>query len=369
MAIDQVLHMNGGVGDTSYANNSTFQRKVMFITKHILEDSIMRLYCSTFPTCLKVADLGCSSGPNALLVASNIISVVDAASQNLNREPPMFQFFLNDLFGNDFNTTFKSLPDFYKSLQEEKGHKFGPIFFSGTPGSFYGRLFPNHSIHFFHSSYSLHWLSKTPEELSDAAEVPLNKGAIYLTKASPPAVHKAYLAQFQEDFKFFLRSRSSELLPGGAMVLTFIGRDENNELKNAWVIIGMALKDMAAEKLIEQQKLDSFNIPSYCPTAEEVRQVIQEEGSFDIQRLETIRTDWVKNINVGDDDSFIDHMETRAEAVAKYVRAVAEQILKSQFGEAVMDELFRRFQNKVVRLYGVEKLELANLVMYITKIT
>lgn len=89
-------------------------------------------------------------------------------------------------------------------------------------------------------------VKQTPEDLSDAAE-PLNKGAIYLTKTSPPAVHKAYFSQFQEDFKFFLRSRSSELLPGGALVLTFIGRDENNELKNAWVIIGMALNDMAAE--------------------------------------------------------------------------------------------------------------------------
>ena len=136
------------------------QRSVMLTAKHILEDSIMRLYCATFPNCLKVADLGCSSGPNALLVASNIINVVDALSQNLNREPPVFQFFLNDLFGNDFNTTFKSLPEFYKRLQQEKGHKFGPCFFSGTPGSFYGRLFPNDSIHFFHSSYSLHWLSK-----------------------------------------------------------------------------------------------------------------------------------------------------------------------------------------------------------------
>lgn len=136
------------------------QRKVIFTAKHVLEDSIMRLYCATFPNCLKVADLGCSSGPNALLVASNIIDAVHALSQNLNREQPVFQFFLNDLFGNDFNTTFKSLPDFYKRLHEEKGHKFGPCFFSGTPGSFYGRLFPNDSIHLFHSSFSLHWLSK-----------------------------------------------------------------------------------------------------------------------------------------------------------------------------------------------------------------
>lgn len=236
---------------------------------------------------------------------------------------------------------------------------------------------------------------QTPEELIDAAE-PLNKGAIYLSKTSPPAVHKAYFGQFKEDFKFFLRSRSSELLPGGAMVLTFIGRDERNELINAWVVIGMALNDMAAEvdiqllrlpicsillydilrltwcvhylvqKLIEQKKLDSFNIPSYCPTAEEVREVIEEEGSFDIQRLETIRTDWIKNIGVCDDESLFDE-EKRAEAVAKYIRAVAEPIIKSEFGEAIMDELFRRFKNKVVQLYGVEKLELASLVMHITK--
>jgi len=31
------------------------------------------------------------------------------------------------------------------------------------------------------------------------------------------------------------------------MVLTLIGRDEQNELMNAWVVIGMALNDMAAE--------------------------------------------------------------------------------------------------------------------------
>lgn len=122
------------------------------------------------------------------------------------------------------------------------------------------------------------------------------------------------------------------------------------------------------QKLIEERKLDSFNIPSYCPTTEEIRQIIEEEGSFDIQRLETIRTDWVKNFDVSsNDESPIDIEETRAEAVAKYIRAVAEPILKSEFGEAIMDELFLRFKNKIIQLYGVEKLELANLVMHITK--
>ena len=91
---------------------------------------------------MKVADLGCSVVPNTLLVTSNIIDIVDTACTRLNREPPTFQFYLNDLFGNDFNTIFKSLPDFYKRMEEDKGHEFGSCFINATLGSFHGRLFP-----------------------------------------------------------------------------------------------------------------------------------------------------------------------------------------------------------------------------------
>ena len=137
------------------------QRTIIRKTRSILEETITRLYCDTFPNnCLKVADLGCSVGSNTLLVTSNIIDIVDTTCTRLNREPPIFQFYLNDLFGNDFNTIFKSLPDFHTRLVEDKGHKFGSCFINATPGSFYGRLFPSNSINLFHSSYSLHWLSQ-----------------------------------------------------------------------------------------------------------------------------------------------------------------------------------------------------------------
>lgn len=59
---------------------------------------------------------------------------------------------------------------------------------------------------------------------------------------------------------------------------------------------------LLVQNLIEKSKLDAFNIPSYCPTAEEIRQVIEEDGSFDIQRLETIRTDWSKNLIASNGD-------------------------------------------------------------------
>ncbi|KAL2606831.1 hypothetical protein AAZV13_09G209600 [Glycine max] len=155
-----LLHMNGGKGERSYTNNCLLQKKLMLKAKPILEETIMRLYRDFSPNCMKVANLGCSVGPNALLVISNIIDIVNTACTSLNREPPKFQFYLNDLFGNGFNTIFKSLPNFYTILVEDKGHKFGPCFVNATPGSFYGRLFPSNSINLFHSSNSLHWLSQ-----------------------------------------------------------------------------------------------------------------------------------------------------------------------------------------------------------------
>ena len=120
------------------------------------------------------------------------------------------------------------------------------------------------------------------------------------------------------------------------------------------------------QSLIEKKKLDSFNIPSYFPTAEEVRQLIQEEGSFNLQRLETIRTSWIKNVT--DDDSFLDD-DMKADILAKNLRAAAEPILKAEFGEGIMDELFHRYKNKVVQLMKVviNLMELASQVMFITK--
>ena len=118
------------------------------------------ILCNNFPDSLGIADLGCSSGPNTLTVICDIIDIVHATSFRLGRPIPEFRVSLNDLPGNDFNDLFKSLPEFYNKLKREKGGGFDRCFIAGVPGSFYGRLFPNKSLHFVHSSSSLHWLSQ-----------------------------------------------------------------------------------------------------------------------------------------------------------------------------------------------------------------
>ncbi|KAF7810864.1 salicylate carboxymethyltransferase-like [Senna tora] len=376
MATEEVLHMNDGVGETSYANNSLLQRKVSLKVKPILKEHITKVYTNIdVSDCLKVADLGCSSGPNTLLIASEIMGMIDEISLRLKKKKtPAFQIFLNDLPSNDFNTIFNSLPDFYKNLQHEKGHNFGPnCFILGAPGSFYGRLFPENSIHFFHSSYSLHWLSQVPKGLSGrnlnegniyiantsceavwkayfeqfeddfkvflkhrsvelvkgggmvltfigrpqdqqpltihsligitlhdmVLEVPkglssnggeaLNKDDIYISNKSPGGVWKAYVEQFEQDFLHFLRHRSVELVNGGSMLLTLLGRLENQDPTTTFNIIGMALHDLILQNKIEEAKLECFDIPYYGPTEKEVRKIIEREGSFRVERIEIIK--------------------------------------------------------------------------------
>ncbi|KAG9458766.1 hypothetical protein H6P81_003274 [Aristolochia fimbriata] len=234
-----------GTGEHSYANNSSMQRVVMAKVKHIVDEAISGLYSSMLPESLAIGDLGCSAGPNTLALISQIIDAIDLESRNLTRHPPELVFYLNDLHGNDFNSVFQSLPAFHEKLITEKGEGFRACYVGAMPGSFYGRLFPKTSLHFIHSSYSLHWLSQVPPELTST----LNKGNVHLTEASSPLVIQAYLEQYKRDFHLFLRSRSEELVSGGRMVLTLVGRSTADpscvDGNRVWEQLGQALYHLA----------------------------------------------------------------------------------------------------------------------------
>lgn len=224
------------------------------MTKPIVEEAINNLYCSSFPTNFTIADLGCSSGPNTLMAVSELIKVVEENRQKHNKQPIEYQVLLNDLPGNDFNTIFKSLPNFLEKLKMEIGdHDIGPCLFNGVPGSFYGRLFSSKSVNFIHSSYSLHWLSKVPEGLEG------NKRNIYMVDTSPKSVVEAYYKQFQNDFELFLKCRREELVKGGSMVLTLLGRRSQDptskECCYIWELLAMALNDMVSEVLLFLPKI------------------------------------------------------------------------------------------------------------------
>lgn len=120
--------------------------------------------------------------------------------------------------------------------------------------------------------------------------------------------------------------------------------------------------------MIEEAKLESFNIPVYEPTVEEVKHVIQEEESLFLERLEVVITAWDEGINIegGDDDSFHGENE-RVEIISKQVQAAMEPLLSEKFDAEVIKELFVRFQKKIMQIMKVEKLESVTFVISITK--
>ncbi|KAM7265079.1 hypothetical protein ACFE04_002762 [Oxalis oulophora] len=361
MFVQNVLHMNVGDGENSYAKNSFVQEMVLSKTKPILEETIQNfLHDHIIPTCFNFADLGCSSGPNTLLTLSYIIDAVyQICQQKQLIRTPDFQVFLNDLPGNDFNSLFNMLPDFYRRLEKEKGGLLGSCFISGLPSSFHGRLFPSNSMHLIHSSYSVHWLSKVPEGL-------MNKRNIHIGKTSPPEVCQAYLKQFQNDFQLFLSLRSEEIVSSGRMILSFIGRSvidpTGRDVVYEWGMLTQSLLELVDEGIVEEGDIDSFNAPFYAPREEEVKEIVQMEGSFSIDKLGTFEIDYIRAIAKANDK------DTSSSNVANWVRAFAEPILANHFGDLVIEKLFSKFEKNVNKNWELwEKAINTSIVISLTK--
>ncbi|RZC67128.1 hypothetical protein C5167_010815 [Papaver somniferum] len=234
--------------------------------------------------------MSCSSGPNALLVVSYVMNTVfktlvrDSGGVSRASTHPEILVFLNDLAGNDFNSTFKSLQGFYDQLEKTYNRLGGhegeqrqqACFVAGIPGSFYGRLFPADSLHFIHSSYI---------------------GCL----------------------------RENDV------------RSCSNEHCFVWQLVGNILSDMLSQGKVEAEKLESFHVPLYITSSSEEESIILREGSFIINRLETFE---VTLDSVGDDGKL--DGRSNADVMVNSLRAISEPSLTSHFGEEIIEELFCR---------------------------
>ncbi|XP_068638664.1 loganic acid O-methyltransferase-like [Aristolochia californica] len=279
-----------------------------------------------------IADLGCSVGPNTFLVVQAIIDALRLKYKSsislFSSDMPEFLVFFNDQVANDFNTLFQSLPS------EDR------YFAAGIPGSFYHRLFPKASIHFVHSSYANQWLSQVPKEVRDENSLAWNKGRIFYTGA-PTKVWTAYAAQYAKDLESFLQARAQEVVMGGLMALLFPccqnGNSSNESpIAKVFSLLGSTLMDMAKTGDIEEGKVDSFNLPVYIPSITEFKKLVGTNGYFSIVQMEK-----VPPISMPANDGI-------ARAVSMSIRAAMGGIISDHFGCQVVDDLFERYQNKIV---------------------
>ncbi|KAG6672950.1 hypothetical protein I3842_16G084900 [Carya illinoinensis] len=325
--------MIGGDGRYSYAKNSNPQRAGADHAKTLIIEAIAEnLDIDEDVSCpisniFGIADLGCSVGPNTYVSMKNIIEAVVQKYKSKGRHDsnlPEFHVFFNDHVSNDFNTLFANLPADRQ------------YFAAGVPGSFYHRLFPKASMKFVYSAYALHWLSRAPPEVGDLDSASCNKEKLYYRNAKKE-VGQAYSAQFEKDMETFLSARAEELAPGGLMAILMSGRKDGtlpiqSSLGPQYQPLESSLLDLVNEGIISKDKMDSFNLPIYGPSAEEIKAILIKNGHFDIVRLVT-RT---RNSSL---------MLTVEEC-----RAGIDGLFSKHFGSENVDQLFDLFSKKVARM-------------------
>ncbi|KAJ0053937.1 hypothetical protein Pint_01829 [Pistacia integerrima] len=111
---------------------------------------------------------------------------------------------------------------------------------------------------------------------------------------------------------------------------------------------------VGSKGLIEESRLDSFNMPFYAPSAEEVRHIIEKEGSFNIHQLQTFHLSWVQNFDNDNKKGLELDKYAGGNQVADRSRAAVESLLVNHFGKAIMDDLFQRFSIKVTEHLEME---------------
>lgn len=208
-----------------------------FISESIAENLEIGASINSSKT-FRIADLGCSVGPNTFKAVENIIEAVKSKYQSqslITSQIPEFHVFFNDHASNDFNSLFTALP-------QDKQY-----YAAGVPGSFHGRIFPESSLHFVHSSASLHWLSGVPKEVMNKNSPAWNKGRIHYPYSGDEVI-QAYKAQHEKDMDKFLQARAVEVVHGGLMVV--IVAFNPNGTHPSQCLLNLAL-DLAGSSLME----------------------------------------------------------------------------------------------------------------------
>ena len=118
-----------------------------------------------------------------------------------------------------------------------------------------------------------------------------------------------------------------------------------------------------------EEKIDSFNVPYYAPSVDEVRIEVEEEGSFVINGLKAFEFEWDADFQ----SDFVCRIEenkhqlsSKGRRVAKSIRAVVESMFESHFGGDITDDLFMKYA-ELVDEYSRTTPMFINLVISVTR--
>lgn len=99
---------------------------------------------------------------------------------------------------------------------------------------------------------------------------------------------------------------------------------------------------MHTQGRVAKEKLDSFNIPVYCPSADELTQLVQQCELLDISDIQLFEMD-ENRMHDSEQAEGTTAAHTAGQSMSATLRAATESLVASHFGEDILEEIFMVF--------------------------
>jgi hypothetical protein len=178
-----------------------------------------------------VVDYGASQGRNSL---APMRLAIDAVRARVGARRPIL-IYHEDLPINDFNALFDTLHNDPGRYVVDRTN----VFPCAIGRSFYEQVLPDSTVDVGWSSYAAMWISRVPMAIPGH----------FLPLRAPDAVRAAFERQLEADWERFLSLRAREMRPGGRLVVSIPGANDDGTFGFDEVLdqANAALAEMVAE--------------------------------------------------------------------------------------------------------------------------
>ncbi|XP_071909785.1 7-methylxanthine methyltransferase 1-like [Coffea arabica] len=119
--------------------------------------------------------------------------------------------------------------------------------------------------------------------------------------------------------------------------------------------------------LIEEKALDTFNLPHYRPSLEEVKTIIEKNRALKIRYLDTIQLRVIGAEATDCGKGYVFNTNTNAKYRARSLRAIYEPIFQAHSGDGIMNDFFTKLAANISQHQGMMKSPINSLVLSLSR--
>lgn len=117
---------------------------------------------------------------------------------------------------------------------------------------------------------------------------------------------------------------------------------------------------------MSKEKLESFILPVYGPSVDEVKEIVAKSRMFDLDHIKLFEANW-DPYDDSEGDVVLDSANSSLN-IRNLIRSVLESMIASHFGGSILDAIFQEFRSLVAQHLKREKTKFAVIVMSLKKI-